>query len=423
MIKRSLASILDQALLSGLNFSVGVYLIAVVPKEAYGLYVQLFAVGVLFSGVLDTLIANALANLSARHTPSAMVPRLAMAQTLARSVALLLAVFGGCLALGLQWEATVGANLWLVSLVFVVYAGALVFRDFKRVSLYLEQRAVDVLKLDGLYVGLALFGGGALHLAQQVSLVSVLGVLALANACSVWLTAKAVVGGPLHWSALKAAWSECWAITHWALPGLALGWLANSLYLYLAGFQLGLEATAELNASRLLLMPVSLLTVAWQQMARSDVANLIMQGSAPAFGPYLRKSALIILIPMLVYLGLLYVAFEPISNVVSADKYVHFGDLLVFWVAYLVIYAFKFVGTVLMVGFGDFLALLKMNMVSITLQISLLLVLPTYWGIEAVVLCLITSELWEAAVIWGRLLPARLRALTPAVSLSPGVGL
>jgi O-antigen/teichoic acid export membrane protein len=104
MIKRSIASVLDQAMLSGLNFSAGLYLISTVPKGAYGLYVQLFAVGVLFCGVVDALIAHALTHLSSRHPPDVMALKTVMAQGIARLLAVLLAVLGGGLALGLQWD-------------------------------------------------------------------------------------------------------------------------------------------------------------------------------------------------------------------------------------------------------------------------------------------------------------------------------
>lgn len=411
MIKRSIASVLDQALLSGLNFSIGLYLISNLPKEAYGLYVQLFAAGVLFCGVVDALIANALANLSSRHPPEAMILKVAMAQTIARLLGLLLALLGGGLAYGLQWNLPLGDNRGWVALAFVAYVGSLAFRDFRRVLLYLDQRAVDVLKLDGLFVGLALLGGGSLHLLNQVSLVSVFIALASANTMALLVTPMATRVRVFRWAAVVAAWRECWGITRWALPGLAMGWMGNSLYLYVAGFQLGLDATAELNASRLLLMPMTLLTVAWQQMARSDVSRLIMRGDRDAFWPFLAKSATVILVPMALYLAVLYFSYDRISGLISADKYVYFFRLLLIWIVYMLIYAVKFVGTVLMVGFGDFLVLLKVNVVSLALQCTLLVALPPAWGIQSVIVCLMASELLEAFVIWGRLLPDRLRSM------------
>lgn len=288
MIKRSITSVVDQALLSGLNFLVGLYLIAAVPKDAYGLYVQLFAVGVLSCAVLDALIANALANLSSRLSSDEMATKVVSAQLLARLLGFVLALVGMGLAYGLQSGVQHGMGRLQLAFAFGCYLAALSFRDFKRVLLYLEQRTLDVMKLDGIFVAGALLGGLGLHLAGIVSLLSVLLVLTLANLLALFLTASKIssFSRDTQWSTLRGAWLEFWNITHWALPGLALGWLGTSLYLYVVGFHLGLGATAELNASRLLLMPVTLLTVAWQQMARPDIAKLI-QGEERSFSTIL----------------------------------------------------------------------------------------------------------------------------------------
>lgn len=412
MIKRSIASVLDQAMLSGLNFSAGIYLISNVPKGAYGLYVQLFAVGVLFCGVIDALIAHALTNLSSRRSPDVMALKIVMAQSIARLMAVLLALLGGGLALGLQWEAADQTERWRVALAFAAYVCTLAFRDFKRVLLYLDQCPFEVLKLDGVFVVLAVLGGLGLHVIDHASLESIFVLLAFANTTAVAVTPKATRLSGFRWTAVMETWREFWGITRWALPGLAMGWMGNSLYLYVAGFQLGLEATAELNASRLLLMPVTLLTVAWQQMARSDVAKLIMHGRCNAFGSFLIKSAIVILIPMVLYLGVLYFAYHPVSELISAGKYIHFSELLIVWIVYFLIYSIKFVGTVLIVGFGDFLALFKMNVLSLTLQLILLVMLTPVFGVVSVIFCLIASELFEAIVIWVYLFPRRLRSMS-----------
>ena len=150
MIKRSITSVVDQALLSGLNFLVGLYLIAAVPKDAYGLYVQLFAVGVLSCAVLDALIANALANLSSRLSSDEMATKVVSAQLLARLLGFVLALVGMGLAYGLQSGVQHGMGRLQLAFAFGCYLAALSFRDFKRVLLYLEQRTLDVMKLDGI---------------------------------------------------------------------------------------------------------------------------------------------------------------------------------------------------------------------------------------------------------------------------------
>jgi O-antigen/teichoic acid export membrane protein len=62
----SIASIFDQALLSLLNFIVGIALIRLASKEAYGLYTLLFSAGLLSTALLDALIGSALSTIAPR---------------------------------------------------------------------------------------------------------------------------------------------------------------------------------------------------------------------------------------------------------------------------------------------------------------------------------------------------------------------
>jgi len=415
MIRRSIASVVDQALLSGLNFFIGIYLIANVPKESYGLYVQLFAAGVLICGTLDALIANAIANFKTRMDDEGVLVRTGKAQFLGRLLGGGLALLSGLLAYWLQPDATGLWDRYGLVLFFVIYVVALVFRDFKRVILYLSQQSVLALRLDILFLALAVAGGWGAHFYAKVSLPFVFAILAMANFLAAMLTPGAVkYQGRVGFSDVRDIFWECWAVTRWALPGLALGWLGNSMYLYAAGYLLGLEATAELGASRLLLMPVTLLMMAWQQMARPDIARLIQEGHRSAFFPFLGKSAGLILSLVMGYFFVAYLFFDYISTLLSTDKYEHFYGLLTIWSVYVMVYSIKFMGTIVMVGFGDFLTLLKMNMGSLALQAVLLFSLPSRFGIQAVVYCLIASEVLELVVIWGRLLPARLKTLKPS---------
>ena len=65
----SLLSVVDQVLLSGLNFAVGMCLIRFGSKSDYGLYSQLFAASLFAVGLLEALIGSPLTTL-APHMPA-----------------------------------------------------------------------------------------------------------------------------------------------------------------------------------------------------------------------------------------------------------------------------------------------------------------------------------------------------------------
>jgi O-antigen/teichoic acid export membrane protein len=414
VIKRSIASIVDQALLSALNFGIGVYLISYAAKDVYGLYVQLFAVGVLLCGAIDALIGNGVANLSSRVSEQELSEAVADAQVLARAMGLCLGALSFVGAWVLLAQDGHSGNGWATSLSFAAYIVSLTFRDFKRVSLYLGQRATEVLRLDFSFTVCAVAGGTLLHASGKATVGQVFAVLCAANAIATLTTAR--VSTITKWPGFGALWTrfkQFWVITRWALPGLGTGWLGNSAYLYIAGFTLGLAATAELNASRLLLMPVTLLSVAWQQMARADVARLVGEGQRQRFVGFLAKSAVVIAAPTALYLLMLYGLFDHIVGFGSLKTYANLTYLLQFWVIYMLMYTVKSVGTSLLVGFEAYKPLLKMSVASLTLQLALLWWLPGRFGVEAVIWCLLASEALELMTVWLLLLPRYLRKLSP----------
>jgi O-antigen/teichoic acid export membrane protein len=205
---------------------------------------------------------------------------------------------------------------------------------------------------------------------------------------------------------------EHWGITRWAVPGVLVGWMGNSIYLYLTGAILGLAATAELNAARLLLMPVGLITVAWFQMARADIARLVGDNDRRKLRGFLAKSLALIFTPILGYFGVLALGYDWVVLLLSADKYGGLQGLTVVWAVYFSVYTVKFIAVGLLVGFEAYRPLLLVSVVSLCLQSGLLLWLPAVYGMPAVVWCLVASESLEMAILWGYLLPKSMKKMT-----------
>ncbi|MBA4255607.1 MAG: hypothetical protein C0445_07005 [Polaromonas sp.] len=412
MILRSLASVADQVMLSGLNFAIGVFLIRLAPKEVYGAYVQLFAMGLLICGFIDALVTNAVANLSSRNTGVALEKLLAQAQRLARSTGVVLGAVFALAGAYIQPEGISALDAVLGAFGFGVYIVSLTFRDFKRSTLYLLRRPVDVLRLDGGYFVVAALGGVALYVLDHFSVFLIFSVLTLANALALLATAnvsveRADAGLAAVWRTLR----EHWGITRWAVPGVLVGWLGNSIYLYLTGAMLGLAATAELNAARLLLMPVGLITVAWFQMARADIARLVGDNDRRKMRVFLAKSLALIFTPILGYFGVLALGYDWVVLLLSADKYGGLQGLTFVWGVYFSVYTVKFIAVGLLVGFEAYRPMLLVSVVSLCLQSGLLLWLPAVYGMPAVVWCLVASESLETAILWGYLLPKSMKKM------------
>ena len=403
----------DQALLSALNFGAGIFLIRHVTKDVYGAYVQLFALGVLACAVIDSLVANAVANLSSR-TPEADMPRvLANAHRLARLMGVGLAAVA---VLAMQWaqpDAVSGWARWAVSLTFGIYLAALAFRDFKRTLLYLVHRATDVLWLDGLYVALCVVAGAAPYAADRLSISTIFLGMALANAVAVVATRPVVaLQATPGWRALDQTLRTCWGIARWALPGIVVGWASTSGYLYVTGSTLGVGATAELNASRLMIMPLILITMAWHQMARADIARLVGQAEWLPIRAFIGKSVLLLYVPAAAYLVVLWGGYPWIKPMVVTAAYQAFDALLFAWLLYFAVYVVKFLGLGLLVGFEAYKPLFKLSVCTLALQMGLLWTLTPHWGMVSAIWVLTLTEVVELLVMWLVLLPRQFKGLS-----------
>lgn len=409
MLKRSVGSLVDQVILSALNFGIAFALIQGISKTEYGMYVQLTLFGLLATSLVDALIGNAFNSLNSRSDTGSHDHLLAKALRLSGFSALVFSVVGGLYAFWLEHDGSLSVDQLLLVAAFIGYTMVLVRREFKRVCLYLTDRWQQALALDALYAGFVVCLLGMAWWIGQLTLTRVFVVLAVSSALAAAMTPslvhkRNVVSLPDVMGLLK----QCWAISAWALPGVAVGWAINNAYLFVLNLVLGAAATAELNASKLAVMPLMLSLVAWYQVSRSDIARLAHAETKTGFNPFVIKSALLMYAPVLLYVPLFYLVFPWIEPVVVAKGYAHMGPLVTFWFVLFLLNPIKYLGTSLLVGFEAFKPLLKLNLVSLTVQTVGVYYLATHQALPTVLFALMAADLIEGVVMWGYLLPRRL---------------
>lgn len=406
MLKRSVGSLVDQVILSALNFGIAFALIQGISKTEYGMYVQLTLFGLLVTSLVDALIGNSFNSLNSRSDTASRDQLLARALRLSSFSALVFSALGGCYAFWLLHDDSLSLDQLLLVAAFIGHTVVLVQREFKRVCLYLTDRWQQALVLDALYAALVVCLMGAAWWAGQLTLTRVFVVLGVSSALAAAMTPSSVhkrhVVLP---SDVMALFKQCWAISAWALPGVVVGWGVNNAYLFVLNLVLGAAATAELNASKLAVMPLMLSLIAWYQVSRSDIARLAHAEDKMGFKPFVIKSALLMYVPVLFYVPLFYVAFPWIEPVVVAKGYSHMGTLVTFWFVLFLLNPIKYLGTSILVGFEAFKSLLKLSVVSLTVQTAGVYYLATHHDLPTVLFALMAADLIEGAVMWGYLLP------------------
>lgn len=416
MIQRSLVSALDQAVISGLNFSIGLALIGTVSKPEYGLYVQLFAAGVLLSSLIDALVGNGITNALARGSAHPLEELLRQGRAVVVRLAPFVALLGALTAGVLNAHDDGVHQHGPLVLAYCAYVWTLILREGTRTRFHLRELPQRVLLTDGLYAVLTLLLGLAVHWTVGITLWSLFGCLALANlvgsGVSMLWERRAAPPATHHteWEAI----SSYWRFTQWAVVGVLLGWVANNVFLYASGLLLGLAATAELNAGRLLLMPLTLLSVAWGQSSRTALARLVQAMDAVGLKRYVRRSITVLLAVCIFYGVGLWAAWPWVLRLGPFEKYPHLSELVVWWLPYMLLFSVKFIGTIVLTVLEHYRPMLIMTSLSLLLQLTLLNWLPGTHGAPAVIWCLMAAECFELLVIWRLLMPQAWRNRTEA---------
>lgn len=324
------ASVFMQAMLSAANFLVGMILIRRSSDVQYGYFV---------------LANNALMLATAVQT-ALLQPRMVLDMTIfdlqgrrdliggllrLRGRALPLAVLGGIpLVLVLHVAGVIGKESTLVACVTLVALLGSLGRDFFRLVLFAHHRPQDVLRADAAYVALLVSGVFLATIAPFPALVSV-----------AVLGAAGYVGRTLL---SRAAWRyEAWnihgapgmlgrigALGLWSTSGAAIHWALSQGYNYLVAGILDVASVAALAVTRLLMMPVNLVSVGVGAMLFPMTAKWVHElGVMPALRRLLLFTAIIVSGAMAYFLVMWWLRGWIFADLLK--KQVGHRDTLLLW--------------------------------------------------------------------------------------------
>jgi O-antigen/teichoic acid export membrane protein len=408
LVFKSAASVIDQVLLSGLNFLIGLALIRFATKETYGLYSQLFAGGLLVTTLLDALIGTALTTLSSRLSEEEGKKLVARAARLHWAANALLAAAGGGTVWVMSGSFAEGESPAVLALSFAAFLLALGGREYCRTALFIELKSEQVVRLDFTFVMLTIVGAVAFFWLDSVSVTMIFSLLALSNGVAAVLFSGDLwrgAGTNTPWVAYAGDIRTLWAMSRWALIGSLLGWLGNNSYLYFTSGMVGVAALADMNAARLLLIPITIAGMAWSRMAQPAMGREIAARSWESLHRYVVRSFIAIEGFTVLYVAALMMAFPLLSEYVFGEKYRHVAQLVFLWGCYFGINAARNVGTVLLTSFGEFQILFWQGAISLAVLVSLWWFLIPRFGVVGVLGAMIIVEILELVVNHAYLIP------------------
>jgi len=254
------SSIVAQAALSGANLLVGLILLRHQSAEQYGYYVLVMATVLLLTGLQNAYIGPPLVIRLHQSDPSTrgtLVGGLLREQGRLIGAVAILALASVVLAYASGRLAGPIAGLVLAGIAAAALAA---YREFFRTMLVVYQRPGDVLPCDLVFVGLLIGGAWLARYAPWPAAATVLS-LALAAAVGGSLLARALWRHePWQHAGTRSVLREFAPIGLWSLLGSGIHWAFTQGYTYLVAALLDLPTVAAIAATRLLLMPVNLLS-------------------------------------------------------------------------------------------------------------------------------------------------------------------
>jgi O-antigen/teichoic acid export membrane protein len=249
--------VLDQILLSGVNFIGGFVMIRYTSDVSYGQYVLaqsailllVSAQGAWLSGPVTMLAASKSAEIRAQ-----MIGFLGASQTrlLRRAAPVLLGVPLAAYLIGI-WSAI--TSLAIGGLILAGWAA--LQREYRRSVLLIYTRPQGMLGADAVYVGALLLGIALAVLSRSLAGPVAIVALGVAGWASAVVAHRLLARDPGWLSGdARPYWQEIRTIGMWSLIGAVIYWLFAQSYNYVLATRLDLTAVTNVNAARLVITPV-----------------------------------------------------------------------------------------------------------------------------------------------------------------------
>lgn len=329
-------AVIDQAMLSAANFGVGILLLRYAPEHEYGYYVLAFSALQLMSSAQGAWITGPLSVLASKRSDERrreMVGAIERSQSrfLQRCAALLPPLPMALAATGL-----VPLHDALIASATVIAGWLMLRRELMRSVLLIYSRPQDVFRLDQVYAG-ALIGLAALAavLAPAAGACAVLG-LGLAAALGA-LHGRRAFDRRIGWVEVPAApiWAELRPLGKWAASAAVIYWVYSQSYNYVVAARLDLDAVAYINAARLMMMPMVLLTMGVGQLLVPNASGWLHREGLPSLMRRLWQFFAGLLVLDGIYVGVIWLLHNWVAAVVMDTVIPQLDLLVVLWAVHL----------------------------------------------------------------------------------------
>lgn len=387
------SAVVSQAVLSAASFVIALILIRNTTDAQYGYYVLATSAIVLLVSLQNAFFNPPLAIRLPQLDPQG---RGELVGGLFREQRRIVRAFGAAaavIALALWYAQILDAHTAPLVLAAVVAALAILHREYFRMVLFAQRRPHDVLRTDVYYVVL-MVAGVYVAILTPIPAVSAVASLSLAALISGFLLSRSFHGnqawdihgtpGILSNIAPLAAWSTAGAAVHWAF---------SQGYIYLAAATLDVAAVAALAATRMLLMPMNLLSTGIGSLMLPLASGWLQRHGAALLWRRLGLLALGLAAATLCYFAVLWWLRDWIFADVLKKQFAQRDELLLLWGAVFLVLVVRDQLVYLLAALGRFRILTSLTFVSAATSLGVSYFGMLHFGVAGALLGMLIGEL------------------------------
>ena len=323
-LRKASFSVLDQGLISGSNFLIGVLLARWLEPEQFGAYTLAFSTFLLISVVYQALVLepqSVFATSTYRHEPRQYMGSLLRLHGALASAAFLAFAIAALLTHGRHSGASLPGALAGILLA----APWILLLWLSRGMCYAKQSPHVATSGAVVYSVIMLFGFLALlrlRLLTPVTVFTLMGVASLVTSLVLLVVLRPSLLAGSSATRLSVVGRQHWGYGRWALAAYVMAWVPGNLYYILLGRLSGMADVGALRALLILALPVtqtyaslSMLFLPFLSRVRSE------KGSCAMKGPAIKITVLFVGIAV-GYWTILITFSEPIVRWLYAGRYV-----------------------------------------------------------------------------------------------------
>lgn len=387
------SAVMSQTVLSAASFLIGLLLIRQTSDTQYGLYVLVANAVLLVTSLQSAFFGPAMV---IRMTPLDRAGRGDVVGGLYREQRRLLRpIAWTCVVLIAIMRATdlVSGEVALLLLAGLAACIAVLKREYFRTALFAHRRAHDVLRGDMTYVVL-LVAGAAIAALTPIPATAAAATMALAALVAAGLLSRTLKRNEAwNEAGFPGILQEIASNAGWATAGAAIHWLFSQGYSYVVAATLDVTAVAAIASTRLLLMPINLLSTGVSSLMLPVTSGWLNDNAARTVFGRLLAVAFGLMVAASFYLGVMWLCRDWIFTTVLRKQFEHRDELLLLWSAVSLVMVLRDQLRYLPLARARFRELTGLAALSATLSLGITWLGMVRFGVPGALFGVLTGEL------------------------------